>query len=135
LNEVSDPKAKVVVKTKREIGKLTAKMVIGLGSYGGEPVTVRLDDGNSQPIALRSLFTLPPRGSSGARWQFKAKGDGLRLVKLKDFGSRHPGMFQIVVKAKHWFTSGTANDTAMNTRLTVTIGSQCHTHDVTKKTD
>jgi hypothetical protein len=41
----------------------------------------------------------------------------------------------LVVKAKHWFTAAAANDSAENTHLTVTIGAQCFTHVVTKKTD
>jgi hypothetical protein len=134
-NVVGDLKAKVDVKTKNEIGKLTAKMVIALGSYGGEPVTVRLDDGDSQPIAERSLLTLPPLGTSGTKWRFKSKSDGLQQVQLKTL-TKQPGMSQIVVKAKRWFTAGAANDLPANTLLTVTIGSsQCYTHEATKKTD
>src|SRR5262249_14077193 len=56
-NEVADPKVKVDVKTRKEIGKLTAKMVIPLGLYTGAPVVVRLDDTDTQPLALRSLAT------------------------------------------------------------------------------
>jgi hypothetical protein len=133
-NEVADPKAKVGVKTKKDIGKLSAKMTIPLGSYANEPVTVRLDDGDTQPIAARALASLPPL-SSGTKWQFKAKADGLQKVLLKDLAPKSPGMFQLVVKSKHWFSAAAANDTAANTHLTVTIGGQCFTHEVTKKAD
>jgi hypothetical protein len=109
-------------------------MTIGLGSYAGEPVTVRLDDTDTQPIAARAFVSIPPFGSAGTRWRFKAK-DGVQKVQLKDLGASHPGMFQLVVKAKHWFTAAAANDVAENTHLTVTIGAQCFTHVVTKKTD
>jgi hypothetical protein len=44
-------------------------------------------------------------------------------------------MFQLLVKSKRWFTAGAAEQPAMNTDLTVTIGGQCFTHVVTKKTD
>jgi hypothetical protein len=135
-NEVGDPKAKVDVKTRNDAGKLTAKMLIALGSYGGEPVTVRLDDGDSQPIALRSLLTVPPLGASGTRWRFKSKSNGIQKVQLKSLGPKQPGMSQIVVKARGWFTAGAANDTATNTRLTITVGGvECYTHEATKKTD
>jgi Tol biopolymer transport system component len=135
-NEVVDPKAKVDVKTRNGIGKLTAKMVIPLGPYAGDPVVVRLDDGDSQPIALRSLVTLPPLGASGIKWRFKSKSDGLQQVQLKSLEARQPGMSQIVVKAKRWFTAGAANEAAANTRLTIIIGgAQCYAHEATKKTD
>ncbi len=135
-NLVVDPKAKIDVNTKKGIGKLTAKMLIPLGPYTGDPIVVRLDDGDSAPIAARSLATLPPLGASGAQWQFKAKVDGLQQVQLKSLETKMPGMSQITVKAKRWFTAAAANDTAANTRLTITVGGvQCYTHVVTKKTD
>jgi hypothetical protein len=137
-NEVADPKAKVDVKTKNELGKLTAKMVIPLGPYAGDPVVVRLDDGDSSPIAIRSLPTLPPLGASGVKWRFKSKIDGLQQVQLKSLEATQPGMSQIIVKSKHWFTAAAANDPApgANTRLTITVGgTQCYTHVLTKKTD
>ena len=95
------------MKTKKDAGKLTAKMVIALGPYGGDPVVVRLDDSDSQPIALRSLLTLPPLGGSGTKWRFKSKSDGLQRVQLKSLEAKQPGMSQIVVKTKRWFTAGT----------------------------
>jgi len=73
------------------------------------------------PIAARAFPSIPPLGSTGTRWQFKPK-DGVQKVQLKDLGASHPGMFQLVVKAKHWFTAAAANDAAENTHLTVTIG-------------
>ena len=134
-NDVADPKATVDVKTKKDIGQVNAKMVIALGAYGGEPVSVRVDDGDSQPLVQRLIATVPPSGSSGTKWQFKSKLDGLQQVALKDLGPKHPGMFQLQVKAKRWFTAAAANGTVANTRLTVQIGAQCFTHLATKKTD
>jgi hypothetical protein len=135
---VADPNAKVEVKTKNEIGKLTAKMVIPLGPYTGDAVVVRLDDADSQPIAIRSLLALPPLGASGTKWRFKSKADGLQQVQLKSLEAKQPGMSQIVVKTKRWFTAAAANDPTpgANTRLTITFGgTQCYTHVLTKKTD
>jgi hypothetical protein len=109
-------------------------MTILLGSYANDPVGVRLDDGDTQPIVERTFPFLPPLGTSGTKWQYKAK-DGLQKVMLKDLGPKHPGMFQVVVKAKHWFTAAAANDSAANTHLTITIGGQCFAHEATKKTD
>ncbi len=136
-NDVADPKAKIDVKTRNEIGKLSAKMVIPLALYMGDPVVVRLDDGDSQPIAIRSFLTLPPLGTSGTKWRFKSKSDGVQKVQLKSLEPKQPGMSQIIVKTKRWFTAAAANDpTPANTRLTITIGgTQCYTHVATKKTD
>src|SRR5262249_24092500 len=94
-NEVADPRAKVDVKTKNEIGKLPAKMTIGLGPYTGAPVVVRLDDTDTQPIALRTLATVPPFGSSGTKWKFKTPADGLQQVQIKSLEAKQPGMSQI----------------------------------------
>lgn len=133
-NIVADPKASVKLSTKKEAGQLGAKMLIALGAYAGEPVRLRLDDGDSQPIAQRSLGALPPSGQSGSLWRFKAK-NGLQQVQLKSLAPKQPGMFQLIVKAKKWFGSTTANDTAANTRFTITSGNQCFVHAATKKTD
>jgi hypothetical protein len=107
-------------------------MLIGLASYTDEPVTVRLDDADTVPIAKRAVGALPVKGTSGKLWRFKAKGDGLRQVALKDLS---PQGFQLKVKAKRWFTAAAANQSAASTRLTVTIGGQCFSHVATKKTD
>ena len=45
--------SKVAISTKKGAGKLNAKMAIALGSYTNEPVTVRIDDTDTQPIAAR----------------------------------------------------------------------------------
>ncbi len=133
-NPVADPKAKVTVKTKGEKGQLGAKMLIPLAAYNGEQVNVRLDDGDTQPIAERTLRAVPASGSSGKQWKFKSKS-GLTQVQLKNLDPKQPGTFQLAVQAKKWFSAAAANDTAANTRLTVTIGSQCYMLPVTKKTD
>src|SRR5262249_33656652 len=49
-NTITDPLAKVTVKTRHEAGQLLMKAIVPLASYTNEPVTVRLDDGNSRPI-------------------------------------------------------------------------------------
>src|SRR5262249_40037481 len=117
----------------KEIGLLTAKMIINLGSYAGAPVAVRLDDTDTQPIAQLDLATLPAIGHAGNNWQVKSKGDGLQLVQLKELGPTKPGLFKLTVKAKHWFTAAEANQSAAGTTLTVTVGGQCFTHAATKK--
>ena len=122
------------MKTKGEKGQLGAKMLIPLGAYNGEHVNVRLDDGDTQPIAERTLPEVAPRAAPGKLWKFKSKS-GLTQVQLKNLDPKQPGMFQLVVQSKKWFTAAAANETAANTRLTVTIGSQCFMHPATKKTD
>jgi hypothetical protein len=74
---------------------------------------------------------LRPLGRSGTKWQYKFSGNGLRKVVLKNAGAT----MQVKVAAKKWFTAAAANQSAADTRLTITIGTQCFTHVVTKKTD
>ena len=131
-NTIADPKAKVAIKTRNEAGQLSVKTVLALGSYAGEPVSVRLDDGDSAPIVRQTIGGLLPVGSSGTSFRFKTKALGVQQVQLKAAG---PGAFKLGIKAKHWFTAAAADDTAANTRLTVTIGTRCFTHAATAKKD
>ena len=123
------------LKTRAGAGQLAARLVIPLAAYAGEPVSVRLDDGDSNPIVRRVLQTLPPSGNTGRRFRFFSKLPGLQVVRLRDLSPSRPGSFQLNVKARQWFTAAEANDTAANTLLTVTIGSQCASHVVTRKID
>lgn len=137
VGDVADPKASIQVKTKKESGQLKVKMLVALPSDPGptDVVTVRLDDGDTQPIARRTLLPLVPVGAPGKLWRFADKAGGLRRVQLKSLGTKQPGMYQLAIDAKSWFTAAAADDTAPNTRVTVTIGAQCFTHVATKKTD
>ena len=112
-------------------GMLSAKLVLALpGGYVNEPLTVDLVD-TSGPLASQSLTLLPPVGRSSAKWQLKTKRDGLQKVLLKGIKSS-PGQFQLKLKAKHFFAA--ANDSAANTRLTVTLGGRCFAHAASKVT-
>ncbi len=137
VGEVADPKASITVKTKKESGQLKVKMVVPLVADPGpsDVVTVRLDDGDTQPIAQRTLLPLPPAGKSGKLWRFQDKVGSLRRVQVKSLAPKQPGMYQLVIQTKGWFTAAAADDTAANTRVTVTVGGQCLTHAATKKTD
>jgi hypothetical protein len=132
---VTDPKASVTVRTKREAGVLVARMSIPLAGYDGEPVSVRFDDLDSSPIATATVGALPPKGKKGTRWAFTAKPPGLRLVSLKDDSAKNPGTFKLVVAAKKWFAAAQANQPAASSRLIVSIGSECFRQAVTKKAD
>ena len=78
------------VAVRHDAGKLSAKMVIDLSAYMGEPVSVRLDDQDSpSPIARRVVGPLPPQGTTGKRWQFKSQS-GLQKVKLRDLAPTLP---------------------------------------------
>jgi hypothetical protein len=134
-NVVPDLGTAVAIVTKKGAGKLSAKMSLPLGSYTNEPVTIRLDDTDTQPIVKRRIPSLVPGGNPPRKWQFKSKADGLQKVLLKA-DAAHPGSFKLVVKAKHWvpFANG-ADLGAAATDLTVTVGSQCFAHPATKKTD
>ena len=128
-NTVNDPKAVVKVTTKKSAGKLTVKLVIPLASYNGQNVSVRLDDIDGL-IAKQSVGALRPQGSSGTKWRYKLRGNGLKMVFLKDVGTD----MVVKVTAKRWFTTA-ANQSAANTRVIITIGNQCFAHVVTKKVD
>jgi hypothetical protein len=134
---ISDPKAKIVMVTKKGAGKLTASFKIPLASYAATPVTVTLKDSDSDPIARVGVGVLPPKGASGKLWQFKLKlkGNGLRKVALKNLAPGSPLTFKVLMAAKKWFSAAQANQSAANTTLTVKLGNQCFTHAVTKKTD
>lgn len=132
---VTDPKAAVTVRTKKDAGVMNARMSIPLGRYAGEPVTIRLADGDSDPIVLTSVGALVARGKTGKMWGFTSKTDGVKRVSLVDDTKKHPGMFKIAIATKKWFTAAQANGPAADTAVTVTIGAQCFSRGVTKKMD
>jgi hypothetical protein len=134
-NEIADPKATITVRTRREAGSLSVRLLIPLDAYAGEAVAVRLDDTDSTPIVQRAVGALPAKGRTGRVWQYKVKPKGLQRVTLTNLSPRQPGMFRAVVKASKWFTASAANQSAADTRLTLTIGGRCFTHAVKKKTD
>jgi Tol biopolymer transport system component len=134
-NAITDPRAQVTLKTANGAGQLSASFEVPLPAYAGAAVTVRLDDGDSTPIVKRVLTTVPPRGASGKLWQFKARADGLQRMQLKDRSPGAPGRFRVKLGAKRWFDAGAADQGAAQTALTVTIGTQCFTHVVTRKVD
>src|SRR5262249_38799176 len=113
--------------------QLNATLTLPLAAYAGAPVEVRLDDRDSTPIVRRALPALAPKGKDGTTFEFKARGAGLQQVTLKPL--KTGGGYQMKGKAKEWFTTAAANDTADNTRLTVTVGAQCVTKAATTKTD
>jgi hypothetical protein len=134
-NTIADPKAMITVKTKRAAGSLSVRLVIPLGVYAGDAVAVRLDDSDSMPIVQQAVGALPAKGKTGKVWEYKVKPKGLQRVTLRDLSPRQPGMFRVVVKASKWFPASAANQDAVDTRLTLTLGGQCFTHVATKKTD
>jgi Tol biopolymer transport system component len=132
-NTITDPAAKVIVKTRNGSGQLVAKASLSpLAGYTDEPVTVRLDDLDSTPIVQARIGSIPPKGSTGTKFQHKVKADGLQKVELK---LRVPGTYKLGVKAKRWFSAAAANGAAGDTRLTVTVGTQCFTRTATSKID
>ena len=124
-------KSSVTIKTAKGAGMLSVAMPIALASYNGEPVVVRLDDDDSQPIVQRAsdARSARPLGKelavqvqSSEPPEGPAEGDRSRVVQ----DHRHS---QGVV------TFSDANETADVTRLTVTVGGQCFVHAATKKKD
>jgi hypothetical protein len=129
-NPITDPRSRVIVRTRNGAGQLVVRATLDLGAYDGdadglgEPVAVRLDDTDSAPLAAQSVGEVPARGTSGTRWLFKTRASGLQRVLVKDRGG---GQYKVTVRAKRWFTAAQANDTAAGTRLTLTVGTQCFT--------
>jgi hypothetical protein len=120
-NEVADPKAKVDSEDEERVREAHRQDGDPARPYYGRPVVVRLDDGDS--AADRACGASDAAAVSARRDQvaFKSKADGLQQVQLKSLEAKQPGMSQIVVKAKRWFSAAAANDpTPANTRLTIT---------------
>ena len=132
---VTDPKAALTMRTKRDAGVLNVRMSIPLGSYAGEPVSIQVADGDSDPIALTAVGVLAPKGKTGKSWAFSSKTDGVKRVTLLDDTRKHPGMFKVTASTKKWFTAAQANQPAASTTVTVTFGAHCFSHAVTKKSD
>ena len=132
-NAISEP-AVVSIRTKNDAGKLKVKALLALPSfdYKTDPMTVELADADPSPIAQQALGLLRPVGRSGAKWRFKSKGLGVFNVILKRTAS---GLYQINVAAKRWFLTAAADDVNANTHFTVTIGTRCFSHAVTKPPD
>jgi hypothetical protein len=128
---IGGTKDKVKVTAHNGVGVLTAKLMLDLGTYVHEPVSVALAD-TGGTLASQSMVLLPPLGKKGNKWQRKSKLDGVQKVLLTSLGPAFPGQFRLTLKAKHFFAA--ANDTAANTRLTVTVGGQCFAHAASKVT-
>ncbi len=133
-NALTDPKAKITLKNKKAAGQLSFKAVIPLAGYvpSAQPVTVRLDDGDSSPVAVHALGGIPSQKGSTTKFLFKSKARGIQRVQLKQ---KSPGLWQMMIKAKGWFTPAAANEPAATTWITVSVGSQCFTRAVTAKVD
>jgi hypothetical protein len=130
-----DARAAVKIVTKNARGQLTVRSKIDLPAYAGEPVTVRIDDQNSSPVVSQTIATLPPKGASGKRWQYRTTPPGLFKVGLTDLSPRQPGRFKLLVRAKEWFSAAAADQSPAATTVTVVIGPRCVTRGVTDKTD
>jgi Tol biopolymer transport system component len=126
-----DPRASVLVRTRNGAGQLRLRADLPLSTYTGAPVSVRLDDGDSAPIALQSVGDLLPKGASGRRWQFRTKASGVHNVLLREKN----GVYAVTVKTRRWFSAAAANQSANATRVTLTIGTQCFTRTATVKID
>ena len=132
---ISDPRPVVKVRTIRNVGRLALKLVIDLESYDGEPVSIRLDDSDSSPIATATIPTVPPVGSSGKRWLHVTSGDGVHKVLLVNLAPRQAGKFKLIVRARRWFEADDADKPQGETSVAVTIGGRCYGRIATLKVD
>ncbi len=125
---INDLGALVKITGRHDAGKMTAKVVLPLGSYDNLPVTVSLV-GGSGTVASQRIGIISPKGQSGKKWKFKVKGAGVTKVGLKDLSPIQPGAFKMTIKAKGWFSG------ASGTQLVVTVGGHCLSQVVTKTVD
>jgi hypothetical protein len=122
---IADPSATIMVKRRNDAGQLSVRTLLPLPDYAdNQPVTLRLDDSDSAPLAIQSLGVLPERGTSNSKWMFKTRSDGVTKVLLK----KSNGQLKLIAKAKHWFPAAEADNTASAIRFTVNVGTQCFTH-------
>jgi Tol biopolymer transport system component len=129
---ISDPSTVIKVDAKNDVGKLVAKLALPLSSYDDLPLTVSLVDSDGT-IASQAVGAVSPKGRSGKKWQYKVSTvAGVGKVQLAKSAS-NPNALQVRIKAKGWFTSAAADQTASNTRLVLTLGSRCYSFTVTKK--
>jgi hypothetical protein len=128
---ITDPDASIVVKRRNDVGQLSVRTLLPLADYPYTPVTLRLDDSDSEPLAIQGVGVLPARGTTGTKWMFKAKGAGVIKVLLK----KSNGQLKLVAKAKHWFPMAEAADPASTTFFTVNVGTQCFKRAATLKID
>jgi hypothetical protein len=132
VEAAGDPRARIVVKTVTFPTSLTARLRLPLDAYRGEPVSVRLEDDDSAPIAARFLGSLPPKERRGDLWEFTSHEPGLERVRVKQLAD---GSLLARIRARGWFTSAAANRSAADTRLVVEIGPRCFAAPVTRKVD
>jgi hypothetical protein len=134
---ITDPLAKIAVKTKRGAGQLSAKFTVALAGYTDAPVMVTLSDTDPGSIATQNVSALPPRGNRApfAKWQYKAPPPGLQKVALRNLAPKLPGQLRVQIKAKQWFTAAAANQPGASTVLSVAIGGQCFSRVTTVKID
>ena len=75
------------------------------------------------PAGKRALQALALQGKTG-----------VTQVMLKT-DAKNPAKAVVTITAKRWFAAAAANGTQADTKLTVTIGTQCFTHVATSKRD
>jgi len=137
-----DPRARVIVVTKNNMGTLTASMKIQLANFTGNepirvPLSIRLSDTDSPSIAELSLDEIAPLGRTGKNWQYKpvpTPASGITLIKLTRV-ARTTDQYKLTIKAKKWFSAAAANQLYSSTALTVTAGTHCVRHTVNIKRD
>jgi Tol biopolymer transport system component len=130
---VLDSRTRVLLRTRNGAGQLVVTAFLPLASYVDAPVTVRLDDDNSSPMVQQAVGALAPVGQSNKKWQFKTKADGVQSVQIVK--TSQPGQHKLTVRSKRWFTNLQADDAKEDTHVTITVGTQCFTHEVTTKVE
>jgi hypothetical protein len=134
---VTDPNTSITVRTKKGAGTLSARMVLPLSAYADENVTVRLDDTDGvklNNIVKKGVGALTANKKRTV-FKYAIRGNGLTNVTLTKLSGALAGQFRLTASAKKWVSAAAATKPADKTKLTVSIGSQCFQHVITKKVD
>ncbi|MFN8545343.1 MAG: hypothetical protein U0807_14200 [Candidatus Binatia bacterium] len=122
-NELRAASARVVFGRPRR-SRLTARLVVPLTAYRGEPVAVRLDDAGGVPLASGGVARLRQEDHSGRHWAARGHGRGLREIRLTRLGRAAAQRWRVVVRARGWLGQ-TESRLVTRGRLTISVGEAC----------
>jgi hypothetical protein len=129
---LGDADARIVVTTRPDGARLVARIALPLAGYDGEVIALGLEDGAAAVLASLDLGALVPVGRSQHLWQYRGRRTPVvRRVSLRNLGTGHPGWSELRVVVRGSFAAA-ASGGPVDTVFTVTVGSQCARHAVTR---
>ncbi len=115
---------------KDEKGQLNLKAAVVLGTYDRETLQVVLEDAGGEIFdsgLLGEEFTL---NTAGNTYKFKSKDGTITRAQVK-VDNKVAGGFKIKVKTKGAWSPGAADETEATTLVTLNVGGQCFSGNVT----